>query len=493
MTEPSILLAAARTALPFIPALLLACFRVSILLAVSFGALWILKQASAKLRHILWLSAIAGSLVIFALTLTGPVFHVPLPHSAPGTHGALAALSSALLPSSGTFGLSGGMPPLAAREWRQISTGQVWLSLWPSVAMLAWIAGAAAGWLRIIRGRLQLLGLSRKTRDTTREYERMVRGLSRRIGIRRKVSVAESELCVTPMTRGIIRPVIFLPSSIRGWSPAGRQSVLLHELRHVRRGDSCTLAIAYWICSLLWFVPPVWAAYARLYLEQEKACDEAVIESGVRPQAYAACILDAAQLCREPALFAGLNFSGGRKKILKDRIRTIVGERKSVKKCLALSGLAALLLLAAALLGATGQDPGKRYGSLYLTEYRVRNADEARILDTLIQFENGFNSHSLQGMLSVFVQGGLYMPRTCWYTKFPVASPYCQRVIEQDFGMFKFQTFYDPAITVSGDTAVVRLLLETGDYLDDFTFTMEKEAGGWRVLDAWGRNDRVKS
>jgi len=492
MTEPSVLLAAARTALPFIPALLLACLRVSILLAVAFGALWILQQASAKLRHILWLSAIGGSLVIFALTLTGPIFHVPLRHGSPDADGALAALSSALLPSSGTFGLSGGMLPLAAQEWRQITTGQVWRSLWPSVVMLVWIAGAAAGWLRIIRGRLQLLGLSWTTRDTRRGYGRMVRGLSRRIGIRRTVRVVESELCVTPLTRGIIRPVIFLPSGIRGWSPAARQSVLLHELRHVRRGDSCTLAIAYWICSLLWFVPPVWAAYARLYLEQEKACDAAVIESGVRPQAYAACILDAAQLCREPALFAGLSFSGRRRKILKDRIRTIVGEGKSVKKGLALSGLAALLLLAAALLGATGQDPGKKYGSLYLTEYKVRNADEARILDTLIQFENAFNSHSLPRMLSLFAPGGLYMPRTRWYTKFPVESPYCQQVIARNFDIFKFETFYDPVITVNGDRAMVRLLLESGDYLDDSTFTLEKEAAGWRVLDAGARNCRIK-
>jgi beta-lactamase regulating signal transducer with metallopeptidase domain len=275
--------------------------------------------------------------------------------------------------------------------------GREWFGLWPSVVLFVWIVGVVTGWVRILWGRLQLLLLARKNRSAAGEYEGMARNLSRRIGVRRTVRVIVNGRRATPMTRGIARPVVFLPSTMKGWSTARKRSVLLHELRHIKRGDSCTLAFAYGICSLLWFVPPVWAAYARLYQEQEMACDAAVIESGVRRQAYAACILDTAQLCREPALLAGLGFSWGRKKLLKDRILAIVKEGKTPKRSLAALACAALLIGAAVLMGATGTDTGKKYGALHLMEYQVKNAEEAGVLTTLIQFENAFNSHELPG------------------------------------------------------------------------------------------------
>ena len=493
MTEPPILLAAARTALPFIPALVATCLRVLILLSVAFGALWVLRNASAKLRHIVWLSTVGGSLFLFALSLTGPLFHVTFRRGGSDTHAALSVLSSTLLPTAGALGFWRGMPPLAAQEWRRISMGREWLSLWPSFVLFVWILGAVSGWLRILWGRLQLMRMVRANQNAAGPYAQLARGLSLRVGIRRKVRVVESKGCVTPVTRGIVSPVILLPYTMRGWSFGARKSVLLHELRHIRRGDSLTLAIAFGICSLLWFVPPIWAAYSGLYLEQEKACDEAVIQSGIKRQAYAACIMDAAQLCREPSLLTGLSFSGRRKRVLKDRIKAIVREGKSLRESVALFSLASLLLGAAVALGAAGSDAGKRYGSLYLTEYKVRSAEEAGIVDALIQYEDAFNAHDLSKMLSLFAKGAVYMPCGGWYTKFHVESSYCQHIIERNFEIFKSEAFYDPRITLNGRTAVVGLLLESGFYLTDYTLVLKRGAHGWLVSDASYENERLKS
>jgi hypothetical protein len=131
---------------------------------------------------------------------------------------------------------------------------------------------------------------------------------------------------------------------MRAWSATGKRSVLLHELCHVKSGDSFVLAIAYGICSLLWFIPLIWAAYARLYQEQEKACDAAVIASGMKPRVYALCILDATQLCREPALLVGLGFSGRRRRFLKDRIKAILIGGTKMKRGFVLFGITGLLL-----------------------------------------------------------------------------------------------------------------------------------------------------
>ena len=123
---------AARFALPFIPMLFEASLRVTIFLGVAFCALWIMKNASPGRRHVLWLAAICGSLFLFLLTVTGPVFRVAFRHSATEAPGALPALSSVLLPATGTLKTAGGMVPLAAQAWRRITLVPGWLSFWPS-------------------------------------------------------------------------------------------------------------------------------------------------------------------------------------------------------------------------------------------------------------------------------------------------------------------------------------------------------------------------
>jgi BlaR1 peptidase M56 len=302
--------------------------------------------------------------------------------------------------------------------------------------------------------------------------------------VRRTVRVVESPECVTPVTLGVVRPAIILPASMQSWSPAGKRLVLFHELHHVRTGDSFLLAIAYVICSLFWYVPLVWAAYARLYLEQEKTCDAVVLESGAEPDAYASCILDTAQFSREPALPAGLGFSGRRRCAFKDRIMAIIRARKTVRHGLLLFGLAVLMLAATAMMGASGLDApgtaGKKYGSLYLREYRAKTADEATILAMLTQYESAFNSHDLSKFLSLFARDGVYHP--CGVSaKLPIASKDCQDLIVYNFGFLKFERYFDPRISVNGRRAVVNLLLETGDYLADYTFLLSKPDRGWIV------------
>jgi hypothetical protein len=211
--------------------------------------------------------------------------------------------------------------------------------------------------LRMFWGRLRLARSGRRGQNNhARECDPTIRELARGAGITFEVRVIESERLTTPLTRGILHPEIILPAAMRNWSAASMRSVLLHELCHIRRGDSFSMGLAYWVCSLLWFVPPIWAAYSRLSVEQEKACDAAVIDSGIKRRSYATCILDAAQLCRQPARLGGLGFSGSRKKALKDRIQAIVQGGRKMKKGLGVFWLSVLLLAAAVGLSAAGAE-----------------------------------------------------------------------------------------------------------------------------------------
>ncbi len=494
MTESLILQAAVRLACPLLLVLLAASVKASVFIAFAFIAAKVIKGIGAKLKHALWLSTIGGCFLALILSINGPLFQLAAPPLPAAHREAFVAISSALLPATSTS--AEGMSPLAAEIWRRASLGRPGIDAWPAALLFLWLVGALSGWLRILWGRFQLLSLTQRgQRDHAGQYARLVLSLSRRVGISREVRVLESARCPTPLTHGIVRRVIVLPAGMRAWSTAAKRSVLLHELRHVQRGDSFSLAVAYGICSLLWFVPPVWAAYARLYLEQEKACDAAVVQSGVKRHAYATCILDAAQFSREPVLFAGLSFSRRRRRILQDRIRSILRAGHSVKKGVILFALTALLLGALVVGSAAGLDTAgqtsRKYGKLYLAEYPAKDADEAAILNTLIQYETAFNSHDLQKLLSLFAEGATYHP--CGVdSRYAIGSQQCQNILRLNFRIFKFEKYYDPKISVNGETAAVTLLLETGDYLADYTFALKKENQIWLVTKADYANDHEK-
>jgi hypothetical protein len=154
-----------------------------------------------------------------------------------------------------------------------------------------------------------------------------------------------------------------------------------------------------------------------------------------------------------------------------------------------LVGLACILSLLVATPIVAQQ--GKKYGKLYLKEYKAKTPDEAAIIKLLIQYQDAWNSHDIQKFISLFAKGGTYMPCST-YTTYPIASQKCQDATKTNFGTLKFETYYDPLISVNGDKAVVKALIETGAYLADYTFTLQRNGKDWLVQDARYANDHYK-
>ncbi len=112
--------------------------------------------------------------------------------------------------------------------------------------------------------------------------------------MRRSLSIRQSDRVDTPLTYGILRPVILLPKKISWENTASLHCILTHEIVHIRRLDAVTkLLIALALC-LHWFNPLVWVMYLLFNKDLELACDEQVIyqlgETG--KAAYAHMLLD---------------------------------------------------------------------------------------------------------------------------------------------------------------------------------------------------------
>lgn len=169
----------------------------------------------------------------------------------------------------------------------------------PLLFLMVWLAGTAVIGARILAGFMRLRAVTRMARPLEDLSLRVrAHGIATDIGVHRQLRLLEGDAAAMPITFGLLRPTLLLPSSARDWTRAWQNAVLRHELEHVRRYDSLTQLIAELGCALYWFNPLMWYASHRLRIEREHACDDAVLASGSRPTEYAADLLDIARALR---------------------------------------------------------------------------------------------------------------------------------------------------------------------------------------------------
>src|SRR3569623_1458394 len=152
-----------------------------------------------------------------------------------------------------------------------------------------------------------------------------------------------------PMTWGWWRTRILLPADAVNWTVENRRMVLLHELAHAKRMDCLTQLLAEFACALHWFNPLAWAAWHQMRAERERACDDLVLQAGMKPSAYAEQLFLIA--AETPALpFSAAAIAMARPSGLEQRLAAIleVG-RNRTRWGFARVGLAAALMLAVAL------------------------------------------------------------------------------------------------------------------------------------------------
>jgi uncharacterized protein (TIGR03435 family) len=162
------------------------------------------------------------------------------------------------------------------------------------------------------------------------------------------VRVRSTPLLFEPGVFGIFQPVLLLPEGISDrLTPEQMRAVIAHELCHVRRRDNLAALLHMSVEAIFWFHPLVWWIGVRLVEERERACDEAVVESGAEPEEYAAGILNVCKFCLESPLACVSGITGAN---LKRRIAAIMAERIALQLTLARKSL--LAAVAVAVIGA---------------------------------------------------------------------------------------------------------------------------------------------
>jgi bla regulator protein blaR1 len=139
------------------------------------------------------------------------------------------------------------------------------------------------------------------------------------------VPVLSSPSLLEPGIFGILKPVMMLPRGITDRLNSGQmRAIVAHEMCHVRRRDNLTFAMHMAVETIFWFHPLVWWLRTRLIEERERACDEAVLQSGSEAEVYAEGILNVCKFYVESPLACVSGVTGSD---LKQRIVRIMTER----------------------------------------------------------------------------------------------------------------------------------------------------------------------
>jgi uncharacterized protein (TIGR03435 family) len=152
------------------------------------------------------------------------------------------------------------------------------------------------------------------------------------------IKVLSSRLHLEPGIFGICRPILLLPEGLREHlSQAQFDTIIAHELCHVRRYDNLTFAIHSIVEALFWFYPPLHWIGKRLIEERESACDEDVLRMGGNPQDYAEGIVTVCRFYIKSPLACASGITGSDltrrvEKIMLNR----VGESMDAKRKLSL-------------------------------------------------------------------------------------------------------------------------------------------------------------
>ena len=243
--------------------------RSTAVLGLAWLATALLRRASADVRSRIWRTALAATVLLF----------IPVPVPEP-----LRISSTALADAAGSSSGAASSAP---------------------ILLAVWMIGLA-----LLLGRLgiSLAVLIRLTRSAT-----AFRG----------VDVRVTSALMTPVTWGVFRPVILLPTYVLDWPAEKYAAMIRHEQAHIERRDWLWQTFAECLTAVLWFHPLVWLAAIRLRSETEHTADDRVLNDGTSASSYAQQLLDIARRLKQHPPHAAVAMTR-RPRALESRIEAIL-------------------------------------------------------------------------------------------------------------------------------------------------------------------------
>jgi GWxTD domain-containing protein len=122
-------------------------------------------------------------------------------------------------------------------------------------------------------------------------WQSRLAGLGASLRLSRPVTLLESCFAEAPAVIGLVRPVILMPIGLLAGLPRGQiESILLHELAHIRRYDYLVNLLQTSVEGLLFYHPAMWWVSGAIRDERENCCDDVVVSTRGDAHEYAVAL-----------------------------------------------------------------------------------------------------------------------------------------------------------------------------------------------------------
>ena len=232
-------------------------------------------------------------------------------------------------------------------------------------AMIVWISGA-----------VMILGYA------TISAWRLKRRISASVEVEEGVLACDE--VQSPFIFGILRPKIYVPSSI---CPKTLEYVLAHERAHLARRDNWWKPLGFLLLAVYWFNPLSWAAYILLCRDIEMACDEKVIRDMEKNRAcdYSQALLDCSirrtTIAACPLAFGEVG--------VKQRVKNVLGYKKPKYAVVAL-----LIAACAVISGCFLTSPKKKESGSIKHAVALPNESKLDFSDFSVEVKNAISDGS---------------------------------------------------------------------------------------------------
>ncbi len=188
--------------------------------------------------------------------------------------------------------------------------------------VVVWLCGVVVFTIRLVMGWFGVVKLRRLgVKAVGVEWRERAAELGKRLGVVRSVEVLESAIAQVPAVIGWLRPVVLLPASaLTNLPPAYLETLLAHELAHVRRHDYLLNLLQTVLETMLYYHPAVWWVSHRIRMERERCCDDMAVAACGNAVEYARALMELEAMREDAPRLAAAATHGS----LLDRIQRLV-------------------------------------------------------------------------------------------------------------------------------------------------------------------------
>lgn len=242
-----------------------------------------------------------------------------------------------------------------------------------------WMVGAFLFFFKTASSLADLRSLHRKNHQAIPEdLSRFVEKISKQLVLSRPIKILSSKHIDVPLTYGILKPVILIPSALLfHMSPCQLEAIITHEMAHIKRHDYLVNLIQSILEILFFFHPVFWWINHEIKKQREMACDEMALALGSNPKDLAYGLANVINHAQNHAPEMAMAAAKKPNPTL-DRIKKIMGVKTSPTQPTTLTTITMIITLilgATLLVGAYDQQDIQENEDYLTAESRTKTLD----------------------------------------------------------------------------------------------------------------------